>query len=225
MGIASEYSKAKLAIVDPVLTYGLPKSLTGSTAMDAFAHGYEAFTGLMHNPVSDLYAEKTMRLVVDNLPLVMADPGNTEARDALMLAATIGGMSFGDSMVHLGHNIGQNIGTLAHTPHGVSCMLGVLAAIEYLAPAVPEKTAFVGALFGLDPLVARSHEALGRETAARYKAFLVSCGLPATLRELGVQESVLEPAAKLIEEDFILQPCAPRKPDAAEALALLKKIF
>jgi alcohol dehydrogenase len=225
VGVAGKYSMAKLAIIDPELTYGLPTGLTAQTAMDAFAHGFEAYTGTGNNPMSDLYAEKTMRLVVENLPLALAAAKNVEARTALSFAASVGALSFGDSMAHLGHNFGQNVGTLTHFAHGVTCMLGVLSIIEFIADAVPDRIRFVGALFGLDPSIPRAPADLGREVAARYKTFIKNCGMPTSWGELGVPKNVLEPASKLIAADPILTLCAPKPIDAGQALALLKKHY
>jgi alcohol dehydrogenase len=225
IGVKGEYSKAKLALIDPELTYGLPQHMTASTAMDAFSHGFEAFTGTGNNPVSDMYAEKTMKLVVDNLPLALADPRNVEARTALSFAATLGGLAFGDSMAHLGHNFGENIAAIAHIAHGVSCTLGVLSIIDYISDAVPERISYVGTLFGLDPIKARPASGIGREVESRYRAFVESCGIAPSWSGIGVKEDVLAPAAKLIAADPILLPAAPKRPSEEEALALLRRFY
>ena len=225
IGVMGDCSKAKLAIVDPELTYDLPASLTAVAALDAFAHGFESFTGLANNAMTELLSQKSMKLIVQNLPIVIQDPTNEIARTNLSLASTIAGMAFGDAMVHLGHNIGQNVSAFSHISHGTSCTLGLLAIIEFLTDSCPEKIRWVGELFGLDPCEKLSNEELGKEVAMRFKAFCDGVGAPTSLSSAGVDESILEDAAKLIEIDPILQLVTPKKLSAEKALELLKSIY
>lgn len=225
LGIVGEFSKAKLALVDPELTYGLPASLTAVGALDAFAHGFESFTGTGNNPFTELYAQKSMKLIVQNLPIAIQNPGNVIARTNLSLAATMAGMAFGDAMVHLGHNVGQNVSALAHLPHGTSCMLGLLAIIEFITDAVPEKIRWVGELFGLDSCAQLTNEELGKEVASRFKSFCESVGAPTSLSAAGVDEAILEDAANLIGADPVLQLFTPKKLSAEKALELLKRVY
>ncbi|MDR0858400.1 MAG: iron-containing alcohol dehydrogenase [Oscillospiraceae bacterium] len=225
VGVGGECSKAKLAIIDPELTYKLPAKLTAETALDAFAHGFEAFTGTAHNPLSDIFCKETMRLVAENLLVVLDQPDNVSARSNLALAATLGGIAFGDSLTHLGHNIGQNIATLTHMPHGLSCTLGLLAIIEFLADAVPARLRWVGGLFGLNVNEELTDAELGHEVSERFKAFAAHAGIPTTLKAAGIPHEVLAKAAPLIENDPVLQITAPKKLNAAAALELMEKIY
>lgn len=225
VGVAGEFCLSKLAIVDPSLTLNLPVVLTAQTAIDAFAHGFEAYTSLQSNLMSDLLAEKTMQLVVKNLPLVLKDPMNYQAREALSFAAMLGGMAFTDSLVHLGHCIGQAIGAVTHIAHGTSCGLGIITVIEYLADAIPEKLRRVGEILNLELVKDLSDEELGKQVAAGFKAFCQSVGLPTALSEAGISETLLETIANLVSTDPVLQVFAPKKVDAAQALALLKKAY
>jgi alcohol dehydrogenase class IV len=225
VGVGGECSKAKLAIIDPELTFRLPAKLTAETALDAFAHGFEAFTGTARNPMSDIFAKETMRLVAENLLVALEQPDNVSARSKLALAATLGGIAFGDSLTHSGHNIGQNIATLTHMSHGLSCTLGLLAIIEFLADAVPGRLRWVGGLFGLNTNEEYTDAQLGREVSQRFKAFAVQSGIATTLKAAGVPHEVLAKAAPLIENDPVLQLTAPKKLTAKTALELMEKIY
>ncbi|MDR0874700.1 MAG: iron-containing alcohol dehydrogenase [Clostridiales Family XIII bacterium] len=225
IGVSGEHCKAKLAIIDPELTYKLPPALTAQTALDAFAHGFEAFTGSGHNPMSDMLAKETMRLVAENLPLVMRQPDNLEGRANLCLAATLGGMSFGDSMCHLGHTVGENIAVYAHIPHGLSCALGMLAIISYIADVVPARVRWAGVLLGLDPAAELSDAELGAQVTDRFRAFVASAGVPTTLSGAGVSADILEAAAKGVETEPVLQRATPKFLNAADALKLMRAIY
>jgi len=225
IGVSGKHCEAKIAIIDPELTYKLPPALTAQTALDAFAHGFESFTGSGHNPISDMFAKETMRLVVENLPLVISYPDNFGGRANLCLAATLGGMAFGDSMCHLGHTVGENIAVYAHLPHGLSCALGMLAIIPYIVDVVPARVRWVGALLGLNPATELPDAELGAQVTDRFRAFIASTGLPTTLSGAGVRTDVLAAAAKGVENEPVLQRFTPKFLNAADALRLMQMIY
>lgn len=53
---------ADLAVVDPDLALGMPRSITVATGVDALARCVEAFTNRKAHPVIDLYALEGIRL-------------------------------------------------------------------------------------------------------------------------------------------------------------------
>ena len=69
-----------LAIGDPELTVGLPPHITAGTGMDAFTHNVEAYISLGYHPICDAVALGGAKLAWDNLPRVMHDPADIEAR-------------------------------------------------------------------------------------------------------------------------------------------------
>ena len=74
-----EYSP-DLALVDPVMTYTLPKSQTAATGMDALAHCAEAITSKNWNPYVYEIGSIGIRTVMKYLPIAVKDPANEEAR-------------------------------------------------------------------------------------------------------------------------------------------------
>jgi alcohol dehydrogenase len=98
-----------VTICDPELTVGMPKMITVGTGMDAFAHCLEAYSSPFYHPMSQGIALEGMRLVKENLPLVVADGTNIEARAEMMSAAAMGAVAFqkGLGAIHaLSHPVG-----------------------------------------------------------------------------------------------------------------------
>ncbi len=138
----------KVALVDPELTYSLPAALTASTGMDALTHAIEAYTGRLATPITDALALQAMKMIAANLPIAVADGGNREAREAMMMASVIAGMAFSNSDVAAVHCIAEAIGGRYDTPHGVANSLFLPYLFAYNAEIAPERHAQVAVALG-----------------------------------------------------------------------------
>ena len=79
----------KIVILDPELTVGMPRFITVGTGFDALAHCLEAYCGANYHPLADGVAVEGVRLVLDNLSKVVANPHDLEARGNMMSAAAM----------------------------------------------------------------------------------------------------------------------------------------
>lgn len=136
-GPGGPYCRATLAIVDPLLTVGMPPQITADTGMDAFAHAFEAVTSGQAHPMSDLLGMKAIDLICQNLPTAVKNGKDTEARSNMSYAATLAGYAFTDSITHLGHSIGHALGASHHVPHGNACALAMPEIAEFIAESTP----------------------------------------------------------------------------------------
>jgi len=62
-GVVSAYLFPKVALLDPLLTLGLPSAVTASTGMDALIHAIEAFTSINANDLTDHLAFKAIQFM------------------------------------------------------------------------------------------------------------------------------------------------------------------
>ena len=108
------------ALVDFELTLSMPYRLTADTGIDSFCHAMEAFVSRKSNPFTDSVALTAMRTIYQNIQTACAEPDNRQAREAMMLAATQGGIAFANASVTLIHGMSRPIGALFHVPHGLS---------------------------------------------------------------------------------------------------------
>ncbi len=148
-GVVGAATIASVAIVDPLLTLGMPPKITAATGMDTFAHALEAYTSLNHNIMSDVLAEKAIELVAQYLPKAVKNGSDVEARTKMAFACLIAGMSFNDAMPHFGHAFGHTLGAGHHVPHGIGCAIAQPGVIEIAAKVAPGKVRRVGELLGL----------------------------------------------------------------------------
>ena len=111
---------ASVALVDFELSLSMPASLTAHVGVDTFTHGLEAYVSRKANALTDPLAEQCVRLTAANLHTAWTEPGNRTAREAMMLAACVGGMAFANSSVCLVHGMSRPIGAIFHLAHGLS---------------------------------------------------------------------------------------------------------
>ncbi len=128
MLIISPYLLPSAAIVDPLLTLGMPRGITAATGMDALTHAMEAYVSRKNQPMADVYALSAVRLICENLSTAWGEPSNMVARTKVLLGALQAGIAFSNSSVALVHGMSRPVGALFHVAHGVSnaALLGVV---------------------------------------------------------------------------------------------------
>ena len=108
----------KAAIVDPMLSSTMPPRTTMNTGLDAMAHALEGYWSKNHQPISDLMAIESVRLVLENLETAYNDGGNMEARANMAMASLLGGLSFALPKTAASHACSYPLSEDYHLPHG-----------------------------------------------------------------------------------------------------------
>ena len=119
---------ARLVILDPQLTVALPPKLTAATGADALVHGIESFTSPVFHPLCDAIAIECVRIACQFLPRAVAKGDDLEARGMMLIAATMGGISFQKDLgaVHsLSHPLSAHFG-VHHGLANALCLLPVM---------------------------------------------------------------------------------------------------
>lgn len=129
------------ALVDYSLTLSLPQRITADTGIDALTHAIEAYVSRKANLYSDSQALSAMALIAPNLRTVFADGRNEQAREAMMLGATLAGIAFSNSSVALVHGMSRPIGAAFHVPHGLSNAMLLPAVTAYSIPSAKARYA------------------------------------------------------------------------------------
>ena len=186
--ISSEFMKPVAAIVDPIAIKDAPKGVTASTGMDALTHAIEAYVCKKANLFSDLFAEKAIRLIGENLIASYEDGSDLEARANMALASTFAAVAFSHSGLGAVHGIAQSIGGVAGTAHGITnaVMLPYVMKVNY--EGNPKK-------------YDRVRELLGMEVETLCKKL----SIPERTRDLGVKEEML---SKIVEETMVYRQLA-----------------
>lgn len=120
-----------LAVLEPTLTEGLPKSITAATGIDAFTHCLEAYFAPGFHPMADGIAIEGMKLVLDNLEEVCENPHNLEARSQMLLAASMGATAFQKGLGMI-HSIAHPLSSECGLHHGLANALALPASVKFL---------------------------------------------------------------------------------------------
>jgi alcohol dehydrogenase len=188
--VYSFYCLPELAIVDPLLTYSMPPSVTADTGMDALVHAVETFVSVHATPFSDILAEKAIALIGRYLPIAWSKGSNQEARYHMSLAATLSGLAFASGGLGAVHGLSYVLGTRYHMPHGRSNAIMLPHVMKYNLPGAPDKYAAIAALLGRSTPSCDVNQAAALSASAvedLLKTLQISC----RLRDYGISEKEL----------------------------------
>jgi alcohol dehydrogenase len=147
-GIVSEYMFARVVLLDPLLTIGLPPHITAMTGMDALVHAIESYTGVRATVFTDTLNLQAIRMVAANLRKAYANGDNREARENMLYASCLAGMAFSNTQNGLDHALALAIGGKFHLPHGLLTAFILPGVMEYNLPANPQKFIQIARAFG-----------------------------------------------------------------------------
>jgi alcohol dehydrogenase class IV len=142
VSMRSPHMLAKIALVDPELTYSLPAAITASSGIDALTQLIEPFTCSAPNPLTDGVCREGMRRAAS---LQRAyETGDAASRDDMALASLFGGLALANARLGAAHGIAGPLGGMFPIPHGVACgrlltpvMQTNIRALSERAPAHP----------------------------------------------------------------------------------------
>ena len=214
-GIAHRRLKPTIGLLDPDNTRTLPAAVVASTGLDVLSHAVESYTALPFdrrprparpllrpayqgsNPISDIWALEAMKMVDRYLLRAVADPGDTEARGMMLLAASYAGLGFGNAGVHLPHGMSYPVSGMVRdyrphgyvvdhpmVPHGTSVILNAPAVFRFTATACPQRHLLAAEALGAKVSGAAPSDA-GRILADRIISFIQRLGMPGGLEAIG----------------------------------------
>lgn len=191
VAIFSPFLLARLALVDPRLTYGCPPQITATTGMDALVHAIESYTGKKANDFCNALALKAISLIAANLRPAVKNGSNQEARNRMAEGALFAGIAFGNSGVAAVHALAYILGSRFHVPHGLANSILLPHVMQVNLPADPPKHAEVARMLGVKTQGLSPKEA-AEQGVAVVETLIADIGIPTHLRELGVPRDALE---------------------------------
>ncbi|WP_458792932.1 iron-containing alcohol dehydrogenase [Yoonia sp. MH D7] len=201
MGVVSPVLLPDIALLDPLLTLGLPAHVTAATGIDAIVHAIEAYCSASpnNNPVSRALACEALRLMGPALELSVTSPENLSARSDMLLGSMLAGQAFANAPVAAVHALAYPIGGRFKVPHGLSNALVLPHVLRFNAQTAPEGYAQIASLLFPDLAGPPRDVALGFCDALATLA--LRCGLPQRLRDVGIGQNDLPAMA----DDAMLQ--------------------
>jgi len=121
VSLRSPYLLPRLAVVDPMLTRDLSRSVTASTGLDALTQLIEPYVSVRANPVTDGFCVEGMRRAAHSLRSAFENGQDLPARENMALASLLGGLSLANAGLGAVHGFASPIGGMFDAPHGAIC--------------------------------------------------------------------------------------------------------
>jgi alcohol dehydrogenase class IV len=157
--------------------------------MDVLTHAIEAYTSRVASPVSDLFAVEAIKLTAQNLRKVVQNGKDLEARKNMMLANTLAGVAITHADTCIVHVIGEVIGGMYNTGHGITMALLLPAVTEHNCVGNLEKYAHISHMMGENVEGLSLREAAMKAPGA-IRNMLKDISLPQGLAAIGVKDDL-----------------------------------
>lgn len=187
-------ANARFALMDPTYTYSVPKFQLASGGFDILSHIMETyFSACDAENVSDDISEALMRGVIRDLRASLANPEDYDARSNLMWESTMAEnriIKLGKKCDFQCHQMEHQLGAYTDCNHGAG--LAVLHPVYYrhiYKDGLAKFKRFAVRVWGIDP-TGKTDEEVAAAGVEALADFIKEIGLPTTLRELGVDESI-----------------------------------
>ena len=117
---------------DSELTIHAPQSVTAACGIDALSHCIEGAISDTDVDEEDMQMSlEGIKLILANLPAVLREPENNEARLAMCRAAMYGGNAINTQLAGYVHAFAHSIGAKYHMPHGQAISLMLMPVLEF----------------------------------------------------------------------------------------------
>ncbi len=201
IGFGHPNMRAQHALVDPVLTHGLPAAPTSHSGVDAMAQAIGACTVSDSSPLSVAFGLEACHHVAGSLAQAVRDGSDAAARRRLACASLTAGLAMNLSDCAADHALGQAIGSVKHLPHGLTVGLVLAETLDISRVDCADRLERVADALG----ELRDGSADGSRAVRAVRRILKEVGFP-TLGEVGVTEDDV-PAlvdAAVEEQSFFL---------------------
>ena len=151
----------KVAVLDPKVTFTLPKSLTASTGVDALTHAIEAYIGRSTTIKARYFSRTATKLIFENIEKAYKNGYDEEARRNMLMASHLACGAFSRSYVGYVHAVAHSLGGAYNIPHGLANSVLLPVVLKRYGPKVYKKLKELAVAAGL------AHEDESAEFAAK----------------------------------------------------------
>lgn len=188
--------RPKFAIMNPELTYSLPSYQTACGASDIMAHVMERyFTNVKNVDFTDRLCEATLKAMIHNTPIALANPKDYAARSEIMWAGTVAHndlLGTGRESDWSSHMIEHELSAYNDVAHGAGLAIIFPAYLKYVYKQdLNRMVQFAVRVMGVDQSFS-DPQSTALEGIERLKNFYKSIGLPTSLKEINISEEVFE---------------------------------
>ena len=192
--IFGPYLIPSVAVVDPELTIGLPKTLTAYTGMDALTHNLESYLSIQYHPICDAIAIKGVQLAGAYLRRAVENGKDIEARTNMMMAAMMGAIAFQKDL-GVAHSLAHPLSTIAGVHHGLANAIVLPYTMEFNFEYAKERLRDIANGLGVN-VSGMSLDDAARAAIVQIKQLEKDIEIPERLRDVGVSADMIPQLAE-----------------------------
>lgn len=199
LGTSSMLMIPQVSILDPEYLYTLPASQTAAGTADIMSHVFENyFKEESQAFVQDKFAEGLLQTCIKYCPIALKDPKNYEARANLMWASTMalnGLVGAGKGGPWTCHPIEHELSAFYDITHGVGLAILTPRWMRYILneQTIDKFVTYARNVWNIeedDPFICAN------KAIDCTQQFFIDCGIPMTLKELGIDDTHFEEMAE-----------------------------
>lgn len=209
-GMESIYAFPKFAILDPTLTYTVPRQYISFGIVDMMSHVFEQyFSQTTNTPLQERMCESLLRTMIENGPKALESPHCYEARSNLMLCATMAFFGGLNGLISMGvqgdwatHLIEHELSAIYDIPHAAGIAILFPNWMKYVYRERMDRfVQFAVQVWQVDP-TGKSDESIALEGIDKTREFFNRLGVPKRLAEVDIDEDAVEVVAKRILQSY-----------------------
>lgn len=201
------------AVLDPLLTVGLPPFLTATTGMDALTHAVEAFIGNSNTKHTKQEAVDAVKLIFKYLKRAYDNGGDIEARQQMQLAAHYAGLAFTRAYVGYIHALAHALGGMYGVPHGYANTVLMPHVLRRYGKSAHKKLALLADAIGITgntdeekankfiDAIDELNSAMNIPSKIEAKFNVSAEGIPAMIKTALKESNPLYPVPKIFDAD------------------------
>ena len=139
VSLRSPFMLPDIAILDPVLTYSMPREVTASTGLDAFTQVIEPYVSIKANMLTDSICKEGIKRISRSLLKAFNNPNDKKAREDLCIGSLFGGIALANAKLGAVHGFAGPMGGMIGAPHGVVCGILLPYVIKANIKALQER--------------------------------------------------------------------------------------
>lgn len=195
----------RCAVLDPVLTAGLPQQVTAATGMDALTHAIEGFITKGAWEMTDMFHLKAIEIIARSLRSAVA--GEAEGFEGMALGQYVAGMGFSNVGLGIVHSMAHTLGAVYDTPHGVGNAILLPTIMEYNAPVTGDKYKYIAAAMGVEGVESMTQDEYRKAACDAVRKLSADVGIPADLKDIVKLEDL-----DFLAESAYADACRPGNP-------------
>lgn len=185
-GLNNDLMFVKKAVLIPELIYGLPYKFFATSSIDALIHAVESYLSPKASPISELFSEKAIRMIIDGYLYVVKNGRERwiDKAKEFQIASTYAGLAFCSAGCAAVHALSYPLGGGYHIPHGEANQLVFAATFRKYKEKQP-----VGKINQLEDMLGELLDVSAEEALNKAFALFDEVQPRKPLKEFGISDS------------------------------------